>query len=264
MARLNVLTGEAIATVEAPAPKSRKAKKAPAVRVPKVSTLPAIIAAFPQSMFAVLTNNPDDVEPARAETIRENFLQYSLAHPGAKNWRTAFDAFWHIQQTGGKGETTRITTTLDPLLTRAFPKSLRRFIESRGDSVAFEDAIKGRAIFDHKYKMKDQMALSIEILPAHRCPARVPAVAVSHGILDPEIRFAVIELDAWLPYQIVQGPVGVHQSAYAEGGLNLKIVADMRGIVGEWGRHIAKQCETPRAEIGAAGHCLSRQQGFRA
>ena len=249
MARLNVLTGEAIATVEAPAPKTRRSKKAPAVRVPKVSTLPGIIAAFPQSMFAVLTNNPDDVEPARAETIRENFLQYAITHPGAKNWRAAFDAFWHIQQTGGKGETTRITSTLDPLLTRAFPKNLRRVIASRGDAVAFEEALKGRALFSRKYEHKSYLPLSIEVLPPHRCPARVPAVSISHTyflpgdklVRDPEILFAVIELDAWLPYEITQDSIGIHRNAYDEGGLHSQTVADIRPHAGAWALNLAKQ-----------------------
>jgi len=240
MARLNVLTGEAIATVEAPAPKTRRSKKAPAVRVPKVSTLPGIIAAFPQGMFAMLTNNPADAEPARAEEIRDNFLQYALAHPGAKNWRAAFDAFWHIQSTGGKGETTRITPSLDPLLTRAFPKALRRVIAARGDSITFEDALKGRALFDKKYELKGQTPLFIEVLPAHRCPARVPAVAarVKGG---PEILFAVIELDAWLPYEITEDSIGLKRNAYAEGGLQSQIAADIRPHAGAWALNLAKQ-----------------------
>ena len=57
MARLNVLTGEAIATPPAPPPpvkRSSRKSKAQAPRAPKVSTLPGIIAAFPQSMFAFL------------------------------------------------------------------------------------------------------------------------------------------------------------------------------------------------------------------
>ena len=261
MARLNVLTGEAIATVEAPAPKTRRSKKAPGVRVPKVSTLPGIIAAFPQGMFAMLTNNPADAEPARAEEIRDNFLQYALAHPGAKNWRAAFDAFWHIQQTGGKGETTRITSTLDPLLTRAFPKNLRRVIASRGDAVAFEDALKGRALFDKKYELKGQTPLFIEVLPAHRCPSRVPAVAarVKGG---PEILFAVIELDAWLPYEITEDSIGLKRNAYAEGGLQSQIAADIRPHAGAWALNLAKQGwhEKPREEIGAnVGSMIEKQ-----
>jgi hypothetical protein len=270
MARLNVLTGEAIATVEAPAPKTRRSKKAPAVRVPKVSTLPAIIAAFPQGMFAMLTNNPADAEPARAEEIRDNFLQYALAHPGAKNWRAAFDAFWHIQQTGGKGETTRITSTLDPLLTRAFPKNLRRVIASRGDAVAFEEALKGRAIFSRKYEYKSYLPLSIEVLPPHRCPARVPAVSVSHTyflpgdklVRDPEILFAVIELDAWLPYEITQDSIGIHRNAYDEGGLHSQTVTDIRPHAGAWALNLAKQGwhEKPREEIGAnVGSMIEKQ-----
>ena len=243
MSRLNVLTGEAIATVEAPAPKARRSKKAPAapkVRAPKVSTLPAIIAAFPQGMFSMLTGNPADAEPARAEEIRDNFLQYALAHPGAKNWRAAFDAFWHIQSTGGKGETTRITPSLDPLLTRAFPKALRRVLASRGDAVAFENALKGRALFDKKYELKGQTPLFIEVLPAHRCPARVPAVAarVKGG---PEILFAVIELDAWLPYEITEDSIGLKRNAYAEGGLQSQIAADIRPHAGAWALNLAKQ-----------------------
>ena len=270
MARLNVLTGEAIATVEAPAPKTRRSKKAPAVRVPKVSTLPGIIAAFPQGMFAMLTNNPADAEPARAEEIRDNFLQYALAHPGAKNWRAAFDAFWHIQQTGGKGETTRITSTLDPLLTRAFPKNLRRVIASRGDAVAFEEALKGRALFSRKYEHKSYLPLSIEVLPPHRCPARVPAVSVSHTyflpgdklVRDPEILFAVIELDAWLPYEITQDSIGIHRNAYEEGGLHSQTVADIRPHAGAWAINLAKQGwhEKPREEIGAnVGSMIEKQ-----
>jgi len=270
MARLNVLTGEAIATVEAPAPKTRRSKKAPAVRVPKVSTLPGIIAAFPQGMFAMLTNNPADAEPARAEEIRDNFLQYALAHPGAKNWRAAFDAFWHIQQTGGKGETTRITSTLDPLLTRAFPKNLRRVIASRGDAVAFEEALKGRALFSRKYEHKSYLSLSIEVLPPHRCPARVPAVSVSHTyflpgdklVRDPEILFAVIELDAWLPYEITQDSIGIHRNAYDEGGLHSQTVADIRPHAGAWALNLAKQGwhEKPREEIGAnVGSMIEKQ-----
>ena len=270
MSRLNVLTGEAIATVEAPAPKTRRSKKAPAVRVPKVSTLPGIIAAFPQGMFAMLTNNPADAESARAEEIRDNFLQYALAHPGAKNWRAAFDAFWHIQQTGGKGETTRITSTLDPLLTRAFPKNLRRVIASRGDAVAFELALKGRAIFSRKYEYKAYLPLSIEVLPPHRCPARVPAVSVSHTyflpgdklVRDPEILFAVIELDAWLPYEITQDSIGIHRNAYEEGGLHSQIVADIRPHAGAWAINFAKQGwhEKPREEIGAnVGSMIEKQ-----
>ena len=270
MARLNVLTGETIATVEAPAPKTRRSKKAPAVRVPKVSTLPGIIAAFPQGMFAMLTNNPADAEPARAEEIRDGFLKYALAHPGAKNWRSAFDAFWHIQQTGGKGETTRITSTLDPLLTRAFPKNLRRVIASRGDAVAFEDALKGRALFSRKYEHKSFLPLSIEVLPPHRCPSRVPAVAVSHTyflpgdklVRDPEILFAVIELDAWLPYEITQDSIGIHRNAYDEGGLHSQIVADIRPHAGAWAINLAKQGwhEKPREEIGAnVGSMIEKQ-----
>jgi len=273
MARLNVLTGEAIATVEPPAPKARRSKKTPAapkVRAPKVSTLPAIIAAFPQGMFAMLTGNPADAEPARAEEIRDNFLQYALAHPGAKNWRAAFDAFWHIQQTGGKGETTRITSTLDPLLTRAFPKNLRRVIASRGDAAAFEEALKGRALFSRKYEHKSYLPLSIEVLPPHRCPARVPAVSVSHTyflpgdklVRDPEILFAVIELDAWLPYEITQDSIGIHRNAYDEGGLHSQTVADIRPHAGAWAINLAKQGwhEKPREEIGAnVGSMIEKQ-----
>jgi len=254
MSRLNVLTGEAIATVEAPAPKQRRGKKAAAaakVRAPKVSTLPAIIAAFPQSMFAMLTNNPEDTAPARAETIRDNFLQYALAHPGATNWRTAFDAFWHIQQTGGKGEVTRITPSLDPLLTRAFPKTLRRVIAARGDSGTFEEALKGRALFDKKYELKGQTPLFIEVLPAHRCPARVPAVA-ARVMGGPEILFAVIELDAWLPYQLAQDSIGLHRNAYAEGGLQSKIAADIKPHAGAWAINLGKQgwYDPDKIEIG--------------
>jgi hypothetical protein len=240
------------------------------VRVPKVSTLPGIIAAFPQGMFAMLTNNPADAEPARAEEIRDNFLQYALAHPGAKNWRAAFDAFWHIQQTGGKGETTRITSTLDPLLTRAFPKNLRRVIASRGDAVAFEEALKGRALFSRKYEHKSYLPLSIEVLPPHRCPARVPAVSVSHTyflpgdklVRDPEILFAVIELDAWLPYEITQDSIGIHRNAYDEGGLHSQTVADIRPHAGAWAINLAKQGwhEKPREEIGAnVGSMIEKQ-----
>jgi hypothetical protein len=226
-------------------------------------------------MFAMLTNNPADAEPARAEEIRDNFLQYALAHPGAKNWRTAFDAFWHIQQTGGKGETTRITSTLDPLLTRAFPKNLRRVIASRGDAVAFEEALKGRALFSRKYEHKSYLPLSIEVLPPHRCPARVPAVSVSHTyflpqkgpggdklVRDPEILFAVIELDAWLPYGITQDSIGIHRNAYDEGGLHSQTVADIRPHAGAWALNLAKQGwhEKPREEIGAnVGSMIEKQ-----
>jgi hypothetical protein len=268
MARLNVLTGEAIATVEAPAPKARKGKKAKAsnVRASKVSTLPAIIAAFPQSMFSMLTNNPLDAEPSRAEAIRDGFAQYALAHPGAKNWRTAFDSFWHIQQTGGTGEVTRITPRLDPLLTRSFPKTLRRIIEARGDTVTFDAALKGRALFSRKYEHEGYLALSIEVLPMHRCPSRVPAVCVSHTyyipqpggeklVRDPEILFAVIELEAWLPYEITQDSIGIERNAYADGGLDSRIAADIRPHAGAWALNLAKMgwCDAPkppRAGIG--------------
>jgi hypothetical protein len=259
MARLNVLTGEAIATPPAPPPpvkRSSRKSKAQAPRAPKVSTLPGIIAAFPQSMFAILTNNPEDANPARAEAVRENFLKYAHSHPNATNWRTAFDAFWHIQNTDrGTGETTRISANVAPLLTRAFPKNLRRMLAARNDAIAFDAAIRGRVAFSRTYEAKGNRDglpdITVEVLPPAQCPVNIPAVGVTTCI-GLRLVFAVIELDAWLPYEHHLESVGLHSLAYDDGVLYPKASKAMGEIVGVMARNLGSPawCNPPREEIG--------------
>lgn len=284
MQRINVLTGETPPpTLEAPPRKNRRrstngrgaAPKRPLLAtrdsVLPVHPLLAAISDLPDSIFAFLTGKAD----GDFKAIRVAFKDWSQNHLDYTDWRRAWDGFWRIHapklgpQPAPDRAAEKIPTAfdkrLDPLLTRAFPRNLRRVIASRGDLLTFESAIGGRGEFARKYELGGNGAdssaqpLSIEILPPSMCPAGVPAVAVAHTFIqngdlmyDPEIVFAVGQPDAWLAYQITQHPVGGYSCAYIDGALYPGVVKSINALVSTWARNLAAQgwCRPPVEPIG--------------
>ena len=194
-----------------------------------VHPLLAAISELPDSIFAFLTGKTD----GDFKALRSAFKEWAHNHLDYTDWRRAWEGFWrlHGPKFGPQPEPdpsrsaekvpTAFNKALDPLLTRAFPRNLRRVIAARGDILAFEDAIRGRGEFHRKYELEGYQPLSIEVLPPSMCPAGVPAVAVAHTFVqngdlmyDPEIVFAVGQTEAWLAYEITQHPVGRYRNAY--------------------------------------------------
>ena len=279
MPRINVLTGETPPPIlDAPAPKKKRGARRPSKpllasrdSVIPVHPLLASISELPDSIFCFLTKKPD----GDFKTLRAAFKEWAMSHLDYTDWRKAWDGFWRLNApkfgpqpaldvpdaSGRSAE--KVPTTFDkrlePLLSRAFPRNLRRVIACRGDILAFEDAIKGRGDFARKYELEGYQPLSIEVLPPSMCPAGVPAVAVAHTFVqngdlmyDPEIVFAVGEMDAWLAYEITQHPVGRYRNAYRDGQLYPSEVRDINGLVSVWARNLSSQgwIKAPAPNIG--------------
>lgn len=248
MKRLNPLTGE----LEQPEPSSfpkPKARKSTVAPVRRASSLLEIVRGIPLATFSFMLADAG----ADTEKIREGFLKFCGCHPEFTDWRKAWESFQHLNRGSedrGEGATVQFNQSLQPYLSRIFPKNLRRVICARGPAeiLAFNAALRGAGSFARKYEQPGYQPLSIEVLPPAMCPAGVPAVAVSHTFLqngdlmrDPEIVFAVAEWDAWLPYEITQDPVGIYRCAYREGAIYPKIVGDMRGLVSAWAKNLIAQ-----------------------
>jgi hypothetical protein len=280
MPRINVLTGETPPpTLEAPPAKKKRSMNRQQAAAPRKSILPArdsvipvhpllaAISELPDSIFAFLTGKTD----GDFKALRSAFKEWAHNHLDYTDWRRAWEGFWrlHGPKFGPQPEPdpsrsaekvpTAFNKALDPLLTRAFPRNLRRVIAARGDILAFEDAIRGRGEFHRKYELEGYQPLSIEVLPPSMCPAGVPAVAVAHSFVqngdlmyDPEVVFAVGQTEAWLAYEITQHPVGLYRNAYRDNSLDVAEVRDINGLVSVWARNLSGQgwCKPPREPIG--------------
>jgi hypothetical protein len=279
MPRINVLTGETPPPIlDAPAPKKKRGDRSRSIgrrpskpllasrdSVIPVHPLLASISELPDSIFCFLTKKPD----GDFKTLRAAFKEWAMSHLDYTDWRKAWDGFWRLHgpkfgpQPAPDRSAEKVPTTFDkrlePLLSRAFPRNLRRVIACRGDILAFETAIKGRGEFARKYQLEGYQPLSIEVLPPSMCPAGVPAVAVAHTFIqngdlmyDPEIVFAVGQPEAWLAYEITQHPVGAYNCAYRDGSLYPGVVKDINGLVSTWARNLASQgwAKQPAPNIG--------------
>jgi hypothetical protein len=240
------------------------------------TAIPAAISELPDSIFAFLTGKTD----GDFKALRSAFKEWAHNHLDYTDWRRAWEGFWRLHgpkfgpqpepdpSRSAENVPTAFNKALDPLLTRAFPRNLRRVIAARGDILAFEDAIRGRGEFHRKYELGGNGAdasaqpLSIEVLPPSMCPAGVPAVAVAHTFVqngdlmyDPEIVFAVGQTEAWLAYEITQHPVGRYRNAYrkdaadSSASLDVAEVRDINGLVSVWARNLSGQgwCKPPNA-----------------
>jgi hypothetical protein len=270
MARFDPLNPDAPIDSE---PESRKrAKKSARAASHKRGTVPqkargqraegslqTTVGAIPLATFACLLGNADI---SAATDARDKFVTFCQDKTG--DWRAIWKQFLAAQQTGCSNSASPARTALIEKshrmkqyhpLTKAFPNNLRRVLRRHpGHLEAFEKAIAGLGEYEARFEQECEphghiyLPLVIEVLqysPAEGCRA----VSVAHygkqngdAMRDPEIVFAVVSPEAWLPYEITQDYVGQYHCAFDNAGLfSPRVSQSMIELSNIFGRNINGQ-----------------------
>jgi uncharacterized protein DUF6908 len=257
--RHDALNGNGHGLLDAPARRSSEGGK--------VTLLAREVAQIPASTFAGLLGTEDAIF---AEETRAKFVGYCQTAPYSDDWRTTWRDFMAAR---GIDHGARLRAIIEARaaklrhlrpLTKAFPAALRRVIrEHSGHAAAFERAIAGFGEYSARFENAPYLPLCVEVLPVS--PVGVPAVSVAHygeqnGDLmrDPEIVFAVVSSEAWLPYECTQDYTGHYSTAYRNGELfHPAIAAGINTLANVWARNLGGQdwrhATCARANLSRAG-----------
>jgi hypothetical protein len=229
----------------------------------KVTLLSREVAAIPLATFADLLGTDDAIF---VEETRSKFVGYCQTAPYSDDWRITWRDFMTAR---GIDHGAKLRALIEARaakvrhlrpLSKAFPAALRRVLRAHaGHTARFESAIAGFGgaephgqLYSARFENAPYLPLSIEVLPVS--PAGVPAVSVAHygeqnGDLmrDPEIVFAVVSSEAWLPYECTQDFVGSYSTAFRNGELfHPAIAAGINTLANVWARNLGGQ-DWPRA-----------------
>jgi hypothetical protein len=216
----------------------------------KVTLLSREVASVPLATFCELLCTSDAL---LAEDAKSKFLQYCGGAPYASDWRVAWRDFMAARGIDhGAALRARIEARAGALrhlrpLSKVFPAALRRVIRAHsGQPDAFEKAIAGFGKFSARYEQPAYLPLCVEVLPVSS--AGVPAVSVAHygeqgGDLmrDPEIVFAVVSVEAWLPYEITQDYTGHYCNAWRNDIFHPSLSASINALASVWARNLGGQ-----------------------
>lgn len=213
------------------------------------------VAGVPLATFCDLLSTSDAL---LAEDAKSKFLQFCHGAPYSSDWRVTWRDFCAARAIDhGAALRARIEARAGTLrhlrpLSKVFPAALRRVIRAHsGQADAFEKALAGFGEFSARYEQPAYLPLCVEVLAVS--PAGVPAVSVAHygeqnGDLmrDPEIVFAVVSSEAWLPYEITQDYVAHYASAWHNDIFHPSLARSINTLATTWARNLSGQ-NWPRA-----------------